>query len=83
MKKLRIWDSKLISDIYSIAAQMRHSIDIIIENSNGIDIVALPNSMVPTETLYELCICYEMLYSKVLEYDLINTGNIKQTHTLN
>ena len=37
----------------------------------------VPQSLVPTPLLYDLTVCYEAMYNKLLDYDLIKTGNFK------
>jgi hypothetical protein len=77
--KLKIWDTRLISDTYTITAQMQAQIDAIVEQTGVSNLESLPHSMIPTASLYEILICYAMLYNRVLDADLLNTGNAKQT----
>jgi hypothetical protein len=81
-KKLRIWDSKFLADTYSIVAQMQAQLDSILENSDVQHFSDLPDSMIPSQTLYEISLCFELMYLKLLEYDLLNTGNKKHTTSL-
>jgi hypothetical protein len=79
MKKIRIWDTKLLTDVFAIAAQMQLQLEDIVKQTGVTNLKSLPNSMVPTETLYHLVISYEILYNRLLDADLLNTGNAKQT----
>lgn len=81
-KKIRVWDSKLLSSTFVILEQMQAGIAQIVRNTNATSLNDLPNSMIPTITLYEISLCYELMYNKLLEYDLLNTGNIKSTSTI-
>lgn len=81
-KKLRTWDSKLLSDVFVLLEQMQFGIEQISRNVSAVSLSDLPNSMIPTQTLYEISLCYELMYNKLLEHDLLSTGNIKQSSTL-
>lgn len=81
-RKLRVWDNKVLSDVYVLLGQMQSAIEQITKNTAVQSLADLPNSMIPTQTLYEISLCYELMYSKLLEHDLLDTGNIKSTHTI-
>jgi len=81
-RKLRVWDIKVLSDVYVLLGQMQSAIEQITKNTAAQSLADLPNSMIPTQTLYEISLCYELMYSKLLEHDLLDTGNIKSTHTI-
>ena len=78
-QKLRVWDSKLLADVYVKVAQLRASIEHIGAQINESDLSNLPGSMIPTELLYQITIAYEFLYDKLLDLDLLDSGNTKQT----
>jgi hypothetical protein len=80
--KLRVWNTKLLNDIYAISTQLRASIENISKQTGIMNLAVLPPSTIPTSTLYELVACYEVLYNRLLEEDLLKTGNIKQTKGL-
>jgi len=40
----------------------------------------LPDSLIPTHQLYMLALSYEATYNKVLELELVKTGNLKSNH---
>lgn len=81
-KKLRIWDSKALSDVFVNLQQIQNGIEEITAKVGAQSLADLPNSMIPTENLYEITLCYELLYNKLLEHDLLNTGNKKPSSTL-
>ena len=82
MRKFRIWDSQELSKNLKTAIQIRGKIqDIALET--GVPITAIPQSLVPTSTLYDLTVCYEAMYNKLLNLDLVETGNLKQPHKNN
>lgn len=83
MKKIKVWHSNTLANILTISTQIQAGVDALAINTEAQSLNDLPPSLVPTHALYELCLCYEMLYNKALEHDLLSTGNIKSTSTLN
>lgn len=85
-RKLRIWDSKAITDYLTITTQIREKIEtLLVEVRNRgteIDIDQLPDSLVPTETLYNITLCYEAMFEILKDEDLIKSGNPKSTSNL-
>jgi len=76
MHKFRIWDSEALASSLKIAIQMRAKInEIAIENK--VPINSVPQSLVPTSILYDLIVCYEAMYNKLLDNDLVKTGNLR------
>ena len=76
MRKFRIWDSAELAKNLKTAIQIRTKIqEIAIESKTTI--VNVPQSLVPTSILYDLTVCYEALYNKLLDLDLLETGNFK------
>lgn len=82
MEKLRVWDSKVLADVFVLLQQIQAGIAQLVNKTGAQSLADLPNSMVPTEKLYEITLCYELMYSKLLEYDLLATGNTKQLSML-
>lgn len=82
MEKLRVWDSKVLSDVFVLLQQIQAGIAQLVEKTGAQSLADLPNSMIPTEKLYEITLCYELMYSRLLEYDLLATGNTKQSSML-
>jgi len=82
MRKFRIWDSAKLAKNLKIAIQIRAKIqEIAIESK--VPINEVPQSLVPTSTLYDLTVCYEALYNKLLDLDLVETGDFKQPNKNN
>lgn len=82
MKDFKIWDSAVLAQVLSLANQIQANISEIAVKTGTHALSNLPPSTLPTQTLYELCLCYEAMYNKLMEYDLLTTGNIKSTSTL-
>jgi hypothetical protein len=74
--KFRIWDSIALSDAVKLSIQIKSTIE---ETciKNNLDIRNLPGSLVPTEHLYNIVSAYEAAYNRLLELDLVKTGNLK------
>lgn len=83
MKKLRVWNSAVLTSVLNTSTQIQAGVGNLAINTGVQSLSDLPPSLIPTETLYELCLCYDMLYAKALEHDLLSTGNIKSTSSLN
>lgn len=82
MHKFRIWDSAELATNLKTAIQIRAKIqEIALETK--VPIPQVPQSLVPTSVLYDLTVCYEALYNKLLELDLLETGNFKQPNKNN
>ena len=76
MHKFRVWDSDELYKNLKTAIQIKKKIqEIAIDNNLEMD--GVPQSLVPTPLLYDLTVCYEAMYNKLLDYDLIKTGNFK------
>lgn len=76
MRKFRIWDSAELSKNLKTVIQIRAKIqEIAIESRTTIP--NIPQSLVPTSVLYDLTVCYEAMYNKLLDLDLLETGNLK------
>lgn len=74
-KSFRIWDSKTLQESAKTASQITSTIQGIC-TTNGITISELPPSLVPTEQLYILASSFEAAYEKLIEYELVATGNL-------
>ena len=80
-KKIATYNSEVISKHYIELLQIKHHIDETVQNSK-ISYADLPASIIPTETLYMVAVCYDLMYNSLLNYQLIKSGNMKQTNTL-
>lgn len=72
----RIWDSESLQQSLQTALQIRTKIEEVCIQA-GVSPYALPESLVPSVDLYNLVAGYEAMYSKLLDYDLVKTGNLK------
>lgn len=77
-KQFRTWDSAALAEAAKLGLQLKQKIEeICVEN--GASPSDLPDSLLPTEKLYLLALAYNAAYDKLIEYDLVKTGNLKQT----
>lgn len=75
-KTFRTWDSITLQETVKHAIQIKAKINqICIEHDATPQ--QLPHSLVPTDHLYDLAVCFEAMYDKLIEYDLVKTGNLK------
>lgn len=78
-RQFRTWDSAALAEAAKIGLQLKQKIEeICIET--GTNPTDLPDSLIPTDKLYLLATAYTAAYDKLIEYDLVKTGNIKQTN---
>ena len=77
--KFNIWDSIALQDSVKLALQLRAKIEDICL-ANQCTTKDLPDSLIPTHQLYMLALSYEATYNKVLELELVKTGNLKSNH---
>lgn len=71
-EKFRVHDSKILADQYTVAKQFMQNIHDMLQASDITDIADLPDSVVPTNVLLNLCICYSTIYDKLIEHQLIS-----------
>lgn len=78
-RKFRHWDNRLLFQTLEKAVQIKGKID----ESCGLELNPedLPMSVVPTNILYDIAICYEAMYEKLLEEELIVSGYPKSSNT--
>jgi len=76
MSKFKTWDSQILADAVKISIQIRAKIeDLCIATKTSPD--DLPNSLIPTDNLYNLACAYEAAYNALIENDLVKSGNLK------
>lgn len=75
-KDFRVWDSIQLQDAVKQALQIKGKIQQICIEHNATP-QQLPHSLVPTDHLYDLAVCFEAAYNKLIEYELVKTGNLK------
>lgn len=74
MSKPRIWDDALINAALRHCLQIKENIEHLVDTTQT-QPHELPPSLVPTDVLYNLTNCYQMIYSILLKRDLTETGN--------
>jgi hypothetical protein len=78
-RKFRLWDSNSLFQGYERAIQICAKIEeSCAQNTNPED---LPMSLVPTDVLYDLMVCYHAMYNKLLDESLISNGYPKTNPT--
>lgn len=76
MSKFKTWDSEVLADAVKISIQIRSKIEeMCVRTHNMPD--SLPNSLIPTDNLYNLVCAYEAAYNSLVENDLVKSGNPK------
>jgi hypothetical protein len=78
-RKFRLWDNKLLFDVYQKASQISGKIEEKCNENTSPDM--LPASLVPTDILYDLVACYEAMYNKLLDEELLVAGFPKTSKT--
>lgn len=79
-RKFRFWDNKLLFQNLERVLQFKETIEELALKKD-VAIEELPSSILPTKTFYELLLCYEAMYDKLLEEELITHGYPKSTTT--
>ena len=77
--QFKIWDSIALQDSVKLALQLRSRIELLCQQNNCLP-KDLPDSLLSTHALYMLALSYEATYNKILELDLVKTGNLKSDH---
>lgn len=70
--KFRSNDSKILADYYVVAEQFINSITNFAYESDVSSVEELPESMVPTDILLNMCLCYTIMYNKLTENQLLS-----------
>jgi hypothetical protein len=77
-QKFRTWDSAALAEAAKLSIQLTQKIEEICIDT-GVTPSELPDSLIPTDKLYLMSMAYTAAYDKLIEYDLVKSGNIKQT----
>lgn len=77
-QQFRTWDSAALAEAAKLGLQLKHKIEEI-SIANGTNPSELPDSLIPTDKLHLLATAYCAAYDKLIEYDLLKSGNLKQT----
>lgn len=76
MSKFKTWDSDILLDAVKISLQIRTKIEELCVRTHTMP-DNLPNSLIPTENLYNIVCAYEAAYNALIENDLVKAGNPK------
>lgn len=72
MSNLNTRDNKVLADSYVLAQQIRTRIESLLTDEVTIEL--LPDSLVPTGTLYNLLMCHEIMYEELVNRELVSIG---------
>lgn len=75
VKKFRIVDSQVLHRAYQEAIQMQALIEEAVGAEKGPE--ALPESLVPTDTLYDLASCIVAMYNILVQQELVEFNTQK------
>lgn len=73
-RKFRIWDNKFLFQTLQQSIQLKNKIEERCNDKDFTRIEDLPMSVIPTSTVYNIVACYEAMYEKLLEEDLLVAG---------
>lgn len=77
-QRFRVWDSQALNDVCKLSLQLTQKIEEL-ATEQGEPIEDLPPSLIPSERLYVLAVAFVAAYDKLVQYDLVRTGNIQKT----
>lgn len=80
-RKFRTWDNSLLYETLKKVSQITHTVESKCDETTGPG--DLPVSLIPTDILYEICICFDLLYRRLESEELIQLGHptqLKTTH---
>lgn len=69
-------DNIILQDTIKLALQIKQKIEKLTHDVKQPP-EALPDSLIPTDILYDIVACYEATYTMLLDQQLIKTGNLK------
>jgi hypothetical protein len=75
-KPFRIWDALTLQEASKIATQLVAITNQVCEE-NKTHPALLPPSLIPTEKLYILAASFVAAYEKLIEHELVKTGNLR------
>lgn len=72
-RKFKVWDNKLLFQTYQQVIQIKDKIEEqCLEGEKSPE--SLPRSVIGTDVLYHIVACYDALYIKLLEEELLQAG---------
>jgi hypothetical protein len=78
-RKFRVWDNITLFQALEQTNQLITKIEELCGDDTGPK--DLPMSMIPTDILYNIAVCYEAMYDKLLDEDLLVAGYPKSNST--
>ena len=79
-RKFKHWDNKLLFSTLQKVLQVKNKIETQCYEKE-INPYDLPVSMIPSHILYDMVACYEAMYDKLLEEELVLCGYTKSPPT--
>lgn len=76
-RKFRFWDNRRLFQNLERVVQIAE----VIEKRAADTDSPLPESVIPTEILYDIAVCYEAMYNKLLDEELTVAGYHKSNST--
>ena len=74
MTKIRAYESTVLADNYNILSQMLEKLNSALEDSDLTNLKNMPPSVLPTETIYNIAVCYSVMYDALVQHELLNIG---------
>ena len=78
-RKFHPWDNKLLYETLKKAIQITHTVESKCDEYTSPDM--LPLSLMPTDVLYDICSCFEDMYLKLEQHELLVMGHQHQAKT--
>jgi len=79
-REFKHWDSKLLFNVLQKVVQIRDTIEKQCYEKQ-INPENLPMSMLPSNVLFDMAVCYEAMYDKLMEEELVVCGYPRSSPT--
>lgn len=79
-RKFRAKDNVVLLETLQKAMQIASKIEVLC-TEHEVAPELLPDSVVPTFIMYDLAVCFEEMYTALLDEELVKAGYTKQTNT--
>jgi len=76
MSKPKLWEDNYLGTAVSLTTQITTNLQLACEKNN-LQLSELPDSIINSELLYHIAVCYNTLYELLLEQDLKKFGSNK------
>ena len=80
-KKFRSYDQKTIFTVLQKVVQIKYEIEQQAQEKQ-LHPAEMPQSLLPTDVLYDISSCFEAMYEKLLAKELLDAGYPKQEQTI-